>query len=42
MTPPYEERAMFFFRKDEALRRDPPPLDLEQPAEVRTATFALG
>lgn len=33
---------MSLFRRDPVLRRDPSPLDLEQSAEVRTATFALG
>lgn len=31
-----------FKKSQETVRRDPPPLDLKQPAEVRTATFALG
>jgi hypothetical protein len=33
---------MPLFKTAPAARRDPPPLDLEQPSDVRTATFALG
>jgi hypothetical protein len=33
---------MSLFSKEPEPRRDPPPLDLEQPSAVRTATFALG
>jgi hypothetical protein len=33
---------MHLFDKTPMPRREVPPLDLRQPADVRTATFALG
>jgi len=33
---------MSLFRLIESESRPVPPIDLEQPAEVRTATFAMG
>jgi len=33
---------MSIFSKQPVARLDPPPIDLEQPTDVRTATFALG
>jgi hypothetical protein len=40
--PRAKERSMQLFKTTPMPRRDVPPLDLQQPADVRTATFALG